>query len=208
MKNINKGKQMKTTKKMALGVVLVVTLSTVVHATCASDIDMGGNTISNVADPVANTDVVNKRFLYDTLKKGHIRDDAKEVVTSIRTGLMWQDDIAAETVEKPWLTPLNYYKCTHDQTDFCTDTAGDTAATYCENLSLGGYSDWKLPTKDELVGISKSSVFTHVASNYYWSSTTNANYSSYAWGVHFSNGNQGYYYKYYSYYVRCVRAGQ
>ena len=199
---------MKTTKKMALGVVLAVALSTVVYATCASDVDMGGNTISNVADPVANTDVVNKRFLYDTLKKGHIRDDAKEVVTSIRTGLMWQDDIAAETVKKPWLTPLNYYKCTNNQTDFCTDTAGDTAATYCENLSLGGYSDWKLPTKDEVVGILGSSVFTHVASNSYWSSTTNTNYSDFAWFVYFDGRNQKYGSKSFNSYVRCVRAGQ
>jgi len=211
---MKKENKMKNIDTMIIAVGTALALSTSAYATCASDVNMGGNTISNVADPVANTDVVNKRFLYDTLKEGYIRDDVKEVVTSLRTGLMWQDNTAAETVEKLWLTPLNYYKCTTNGTD-CENTAGDTAATYCTNLTLGGYSDWYLPSKEELVGIVKgstaptiSSVFHHTASSDYWSSTTSAGNSSKAWGIYFNNGYQNRNPKAYSAYVRCVRAGQ
>jgi len=211
---MKKENKMKNIDKMIIALGTALALSTSAYATCANDVNMGGNTISNVADPVANTDVVNKRFLYDTLKEGYIRDDVKEVVASLRTGLMWQDDAAAETVKKQWLTDLNYYRCENEGTH-CEDTAGDTAATYCTDLTLGGYSDWYLPNKEELLGIVKrstspsiSSVFQHTASNVYWSSTTVAGDSSNAWLVYFSNGDQYYNFKTFSYYVRCVRAGQ
>ena len=212
---MKKENKMKNIDKMIIALGTALALSTSAYATCANDVNMGGNTISNVADPVANTDVVNKRFLYDTLKEGYIRDDVKEVVTSLRTGLMWQDDAAAETVRKRWLTELNYYKCENEGTH-CEDTAGDTAATYCTDLTLGGYSDWYLPNKEELSGIVKSStaptissVFQHTASRRYWSSTANADDSRYAWHVSFYDGGQYYYGgKTASLYVRCVRAGQ
>jgi len=43
---------------------------------------------------------------------------------------------------------------------------------------------------------------------YYWSSTTNARYTNYAWGVNFGYGYTRNYSKSYNSYVRCVRAGQ
>jgi hypothetical protein len=45
-------------------------------------------------------------------------------------------------------------------------------------------------------------------SNYYWSSTTYVNVSSFAWGVYFYGANQGMHGKNAHDYVRCVRAGQ
>ena len=50
--------------------------------------------------------------------------------------------------------------------------------------------------------------FKNTASDYYWSSTTYAGNTGYAWIVHFYNGNQFSYGKTRSSYVRCVRAGQ
>ncbi len=50
--------------------------------------------------------------------------------------------------------------------------------------------------------------FQHVASNNYWSSTTVASNSSYAWAVSFNDGNDGWGDKTYSLFVRCVRDGQ
>ena len=45
-----------------------------------------------------------------------------------------------------------------------------------------------------------------VASNNYWSATTNASNTSNAWYVYFNNGNENWNDKSNSNYVRCVRA--
>jgi len=115
----------------------------------------------------------------------YTRDDAKEIVTDHVTGLQWQDDDEANTTEKQWLTDDNYDKCTNDGNDTaCYDTSGDTAATYCANLSLGGYTDWRLPTAKELDGIvdygrrnpAIAPTFQHTATDDYWSSSTYEGY--------------------------------
>jgi hypothetical protein len=94
----------------------------------------------------------------------------------------------------------------------CTTTG--TAADICANLTLGGFSDWFLPSIDELnemylnigqgnaLGLGNIGGF---ANNSYWSSTE---YSAhYAWGQDFASGNQSNYFgKYGSYGVRAVRA--
>jgi hypothetical protein len=142
--------------------------------------------------------------------RSYTRDNDKEVVIDNVTGLMWQDNSEAKTVTKPWVTQANYNAGKYN------DTSGDTAATYCSNLTLGSYEDWRLPTRKELLSIvdlgrfnpSLDPEFLNFASSYYWSSTTNANNSGNAWFVNFFYGNQHYGTKYDDYYVRCVRAGQ
>ena len=152
-------------------------------------------------------------------QKGHdplyVRDDGDNIVKDNITGLEWQDDLAAKTVTKQWLTDTNYDDC-HDNGNNCENTLGDTAATYCSNLVLGGHEDWRLPTADELVGIidkdkinpAIDNAFQNTVSDYYWSSTTYAGGSLNAWIVYFYNGRQFGRAKTNSYYVRCVRAGQ
>ena len=154
-------------------------------------------------------------------QKGHdplyVRDDGDETVTDNITGLMWQDDAAVADAgnKKQWLTDANYNDC-RDNGNNCENTSGDTAASYCAALSLGGHEDWRLPTADELVGITDKgktnpvidNAFQNAVSNDYWSSTTNANNSNSTWYVNFNFGNQSYDYKGGSGYVRCVRAGQ
>jgi len=86
-------------------------------------------------------------------------------------------------------------------------TAPSTAADLCANLSLGGYSDWFLPSKDELnLMYENLKVFgvAGFADNYYWSSSEyNA---THAWYQIFGNGYQSNFYKESTYRVRAVRA--
>ena len=132
------------------------------------------------------------------------RDDTKEVVLDHITGLMWADDANVSTLTKPWVTTANYNAGNY------SDTSGDTASTYCSDLTLGGYSDWRLPSVKELLFIVDNSKyspsidnqFQNTISNLYWSSTT------YASGVDFYSGYTDYDGKDNSNYVRCVRAGQ
>ena len=96
-----------------------------------------------------------------------------------------------------------------------TDTADFIKAL--NDANFGGFSDWRLPTVKELARIVdrgaytpaiNSEYFPNTVSSYYWSSTTNADCTNYAWRVHFNGGNVSYYvYKSFSYRVRAVRGG-
>jgi len=77
----------------------------------------------------------------------YTRSSTKEVVTDNVTGLMWQDNEEVITIKKPYITQTNYNAGNY------SDTSGDTAATYCKNLTLGGYSDWRMPTIEEMVSL-------------------------------------------------------
>ena len=100
----------------------------------------------------------------------------------------------------------------------CTTTG--IAADICANLTLGGYSDWFLPSKDELNlmwtnladsdgdgvnnGVTDPNNLGGFAVNYYWSSTE-ADYNN-AWRQSFYYGSQNYNNKNYGSSVRAVRA--
>ena len=103
---------------------------------------------------------------------GFSRDDAKNVVTDSIYNLMWQDG------------------------EDIFEGAYDEAVKYCENLNFAGYSDWRLPSIDELISITDktkfspaiNSAFKYVKYDFYRSSTKFADGSSRAWFVHFKNG--------------------
>ncbi len=123
----------------------------------------------------------------------YTRSDAG-IVTDNKTGLQWQDDYSDNGGD------IKYAKWTD-------------AIAYCEDLTLGGHSDWRLPNKKELLSIvdygrynpSIDTVFTHTTSDYYWGSTAPASGTGSAWIVYFSYGYTSHYDKSYDYYVRCVR---
>ena len=83
----------------------------------------------------------------------------------------------------------------------------NSAKTACEELILNGYSDWHLPSKEEL-----NSVYVNLkqggvggcGSDGFWSSTEGS--SGYPWKQHFYYGKQYYDYEFTSYNVRAVRA--
>jgi hypothetical protein len=65
-----------------------------------------------------------------------------------------------------------------------------TAARICDSLVLNGYSDWFLPSKDELnlMFLQKSKIGGFAADGYYWSSS---DYTAYcAWAQDFRTGTQ------------------
>jgi len=67
---------------------------------------------------------------------------------------------------------------------------------------------WRLPTISELKSmydIENNKGICGFAEKYYWSSTTYASSTGYAWLVYFLNGYANYYYKSNRSYVRCVR---
>jgi len=83
--------------------------------------------------------------------------------------------------------------------------------------SFGSLNDWRLPLPEELQSIVNygtwdpsvnGDFFPNAASNWYWSSSSSANYPSLAWDVSFNSGYVGYYGKDGYHYARAVRGGQ
>jgi hypothetical protein len=97
----------------------------------------------------------------------------------------------------------------------------------CGLTDGSGPGDWRLPNSNELASLvhkgyynpavpntagtgkwSQGAPFNNVQSFYYWSSSTYASNTEYAWYVNMDDGYVGYYYKGEYYYVWPVRGGQ
>jgi hypothetical protein len=93
------------------------------------------------------------------------RDETLEIVTDNLQGLMWQDNDAVGSAVYTW----------------------QDATSYCENLDLAGYTDWRLPEIDELESIIDYgehgiiSTFNH--KNPSWSATVNDAGLAWAYGT-------------------------
>jgi len=93
-----------------------------------------------------------------------------------------------------------------------TRNGGITAAQAALDAEINGYSDWYLPSKDELIemyntignGGSEGNIGGFSSSPWYWSSSETNNNN--AWYVFFNNGYTVYNYKYSSGRVRVIRA--
>ncbi|MBS9782388.1 MAG: DUF1566 domain-containing protein [Arcobacter sp.] len=102
-----------------------------------------------------------------------------ESVVDKVTKIQWQDDIETRTAKKVYILNEN---CSDEG---CSDTSGDTAETYCKNLKLGGYTNWRIPTLNELLSIVDRNNEPHINSSFqntsysdYWSSEEDDIYSS------------------------------
>ena len=123
-------------------------------------------------------------------------DNGNGTVSDTSTGLMWQQDTARDE----W-----------GDYDYMT---WEEALDYCEVLSLGGHTDWRLPNikeLDSLVDLSRYNpaintfYFPNTLASTYWSSTT---YPYHAWYMHFDYGYDNWFNKSSTSYVRAVRGGQ
>jgi hypothetical protein len=78
------------------------------------------------------------------------------------------------------------------------------AAAACATLNALGYSDWFLPSKDQLNAMYKNrTYYNFIPGNYYWSSTQYN--QDLAWVQEMSNGTVSQNYKTYYGYCRCIR---
>ncbi|TCK60450.1 DUF1566 domain-containing protein [Seleniivibrio woodruffii] len=122
-----------------------------------------------------------------------MRNPTTDLVIDNLHGLMWQDNVDAAI----------------------SQSTQDGAALYCDNLSFSGYTDWRLPTIDELellinygsLAPSIHSVFQNTASQIYWTSTTYVGDADFAGSVDFYYGMAGLTNKNNIGFIRCVRGG-
>jgi hypothetical protein len=131
-----------------------------------------------------------------------------------------QNQTPANVAFVGWTDPATGLSWTRE--DNGSDVNWNHAITYCTNLRLGGYSDWRLPTIDELQGIfdidianqghwpNGNTVTWHVKGNLklsgaHWSS--NQKDAKEAWCISFSHGQKYYIDSNDSYSLRalCVR---
>lgn len=131
-----------------------------------------------------------------TINPPSYTDNGNGTVTDNVTGLMWQKE--DDNVRRTW----------------------SDADNYCNDISLAGNTDWRVPSTKELItifnyGTHEPAIDTtyflntktgHRDGTLYWSSTIQE-YSSEPWRVDFYSGEV---YDYYTSkgYVRCVRGGQ
>ena len=106
----------------------------------------------------------------------------RNVVIERTTGLMWQKK--PDGLERNW----------------------KDAKLYCQKLSLGGYSDWRLPNESVLMKMIKNKMIfdKFLRDHWYWSSTISTVVLNKAIYVDFNYGDMGGTWKGSVLYVRCV----
>jgi len=92
--------------------------------------------------------------------------------------------------------------------DYGLETSADYPAfAWAEGVSYKGYTDWRLPSKDELKQLyDYGRTYIGYISNHYWSATEYS--ATHAYTVNFGDGSVYGYVRTSTYYVRVVRSGQ
>ncbi len=124
------------------------------------------------------------------VERQYTRDDSLEIVNDLVTKLMWED---GNPYQSDWVNAMNY----------------------CDNLYFGGYYDWRVPTRKELLTLIQfgrnapaiDPMFQNTVSDWYWTSIAgkNANDTGMSWGVNFGYSMSDDINQSENFYIRCVR---
>ena len=200
------------------------------------DIDTTTATFNGMVENIGDPAYTERGFIYGTMQVPTLDEDGVLTVSASGTGtgayartvsgletgttyyvrayakvgtLMVYGNIVSFVAELPPYVILS------NGLNVATEDAGmeiwNTAITICNNSSLAGFTDWRLPTKQELLLVydNRNLIGNFKSSWYYWSSTPHETYSNSAYYVDFSNnGKVGIQGKSYSGYVRCVRTAE
>ena len=158
-------------------------------------------------------------YIFQSGDTGYIDGETHGLIAAVAdqsTGLRWYNGSYIST----WAKGTAVGTGSANTDDIITEQ-GDTETSYAAGLARaytgGGYSDWFLPSKDELnkMYTNKATINTTATSNSgsefstnsYWSSTEYASApTSRAWTQGFTNGDLERPYKTNTYYVRAIRA--
>jgi len=121
-----------------------------------------------------------------------------EIITDKITGIQWQDS-----------------------KKFILTKSLEEVKKKCKELKLGGFDDWRVPNKEEIlsvvnyskkidpdIDIDKIDLDNKETNSYEWSVEERSYMTHFAWFVYFKYGYSDLYYKYYSNFIRCVRGGE
>jgi hypothetical protein len=144
-------------------------------------------------------------------------DNGNGTVTDNITGLIWQKCSAGQNNDSTCSGPALYYNWFKASGIF-DPNYNPSSQDICGVLDLGGSTDWRLPTKMELLGIVdyalaspgptiNLSYFPNTMASNFWSSSTPPATPGNAWGVHFNSGFANSFSKGDIDSVRCVRGG-
>jgi len=137
------------------------------------------------------------------------------------TGLIWEVKTNDGSIHHKYNT-YTWYDSNPDTNGGHAGTAGSGTDTEdfintLNSAEFGGYSDWRLPTREELRSIVDygrnypaidTAYFPNTLASAYWSSTTRASDTGNAWQVYFYTGESWGNPKSAGNYVRAVREGQ
>jgi hypothetical protein len=140
----------------------------------------------------------------------------------LQTGVAWPDprftDLGDGTV-KDNLTGLEWAQAPHSLSGNSTNMDWNSAIDFCNNLVYAGHSDWRLPSRKELMSLVDYGRYSPALpaghpfagvqdGKYCWSGTSRAYSAGYAWIVVVVNGYVVHGFKATGYYVWPVRGGE
>jgi Protein of unknown function (DUF1566) len=113
----------------AIAMIFVLFFSMGTHAECTKDVDCKGDRVceKGICVDQGQKESSQKKII---AKDGRFIAYADRTVLDTNTNLMW---------------------AAHDNG---SDITWHNAKSYCENYRGGGYTDWRMPTQDELAGLS------------------------------------------------------